>query len=52
MFDLGKDFRSILPKLSDRDLQHIHDELNALRSPSVKRVLHDVEMEQRHRSEK
>lgn len=52
MFDLAKDFRNILPKLSDQTLHHIYDELNALRSPSVKMVLHDVEMEQRHRSEK
>lgn len=51
MFDLAKDFRSILPKLSDQTLHYIHDELNTLRSPSVKRVLHDIETEQRNRKE-
>ena len=51
MFDLGKDFRSILPKLSDQTLQHVHDELNIHRSHSVKKILHDIEMEQRRRSE-
>lgn len=51
MFDLGKDFRSILPKLSDQTLQHVHDELNIHHSHSVKKILHDIEMEQRRRSE-
>lgn len=51
MFDLGKDFRSILPKLSDQTLQHIYYELSTHHSHSVKKILHDIEMEQHRRSE-
>mgnify|MGYP001753584832 FL=1 len=51
MFDLGKDFRSILPKLSDQTLQHIYDELSTHHSHSVKKILHDIEIEQHRRSE-
>lgn len=47
MFDLGKDFRSILPKLSDQTLQHVRDELNTHHSHSVKKILHDIEMERK-----
>lgn len=51
MFDLAKDFRSILPKLSDQTLHHVHDELNTHHSHSVKKILHDIEIEQHRRSE-
>ena len=51
MFDLGKAFRSILPELSDQTLQHIYDELNMHHSHSVKKILHDIEMEQHRRAE-
>ena len=47
MFDLGKDFRSILPKLTDQTLQYVHDDLNTHHSHSVKKILHDIEMERK-----
>lgn len=37
--------------LSDQTLQHVHDELNTHHSHSVKKILHDIEMEQHRRSE-
>ena len=50
MFDLAKDFRSILPKLSDQTLQHVHDELKIYPYHPVKKILRDIEMEQHSRS--
>lgn len=51
MFDLGKDFRSILPKLSDQTLQGVYDTMNHYQSHSVKKILRDIETEQTNRQE-
>lgn len=49
MFDLAKDFRSILPKLSDRDLQHVLEHLQSMNSPAVNSMVQDILTERARR---
>lgn len=49
MFDLGKDFRSILPKLSDHDLHHVLEHLQSMNSPAVNSMVQDILTERARR---